>query len=95
METYVVLGRLTEKATANLKDPALIEDSFKASEEVGGELKGFYVTMGRYDFVAIWEFPDDDAMMKATLRVGATGAVRTETLKAISWDKVKKMIQKV
>lgn len=95
METYIVLGRLTEKATVNLKDPAMIEESFKASKEAGGELKGFYVTMGHYDFVAIWEFPDDDAMMKATLSVGATGAVRTETMKAMPWDRVKKIIQKM
>lgn len=95
METYVILGRLTEKATASLKNPALIEESFKASKEAGGELKGFYVTMGQYDFVAIWEFPSDDAMMKANLGVGATGAARTETMKAMPWDRVKKMIQEM
>lgn len=44
--------------------------------------------MGRYDFVAITEAPNYEAMMRALFTVGATGAVRTETLQAIPIEKV-------
>ncbi|MFX0210459.1 MAG: GYD domain-containing protein, partial [Candidatus Hodarchaeota archaeon] len=39
---------------------------------------------GRYDFVAIAEFPDNNTMMKAVLRIVRSGEIRTETLVTMS-----------
>ena len=38
--------------------------------------------MGQYDAVVISEAPNDEAYSKTILAIGATGAVRTETLRA-------------
>ena len=40
--------------------------------------------MGQYDAVLISEFPNDDAVAKFTLSVGAAGNVTTETLRAFT-----------
>ena len=92
MPTYVMLGRFTEKALENIKDASLIKKSYEACKKVGGELKAFYMTMGQYDCIAIWEFPSDEALAKALLAVGSIGAIRTETMKAMSWEQAKEII---
>jgi len=88
MPMYVVLGRHTQKAIENMKaSPERQEAAKKVARSLGGEIKELYYTMGRYDFVAICEAPNDEAMTKALLIVSGSGAVRTETLPAIPADK--------
>ena len=88
MPMYVVLGRYTQKAIENMKTSLEeLEAAKKVARSVGGEIKEFYYTMGRYDFVAICEAPNDEAMTKALLITSSVGRVRTETLPAIPSDK--------
>jgi uncharacterized protein with GYD domain len=47
-----------------------------------GEFKSFYLTMGDYDMVAIYEAPDDAVAARFSLQLGMLGTVRTRTLKA-------------
>ncbi len=49
---------------------------------MGGEFKGFYMTMGGYDLVMIYDAPDDAVSARFTLVLGMLGTVRTRTLKA-------------
>jgi uncharacterized protein with GYD domain len=42
------------------------------------------MTMGAYDMVATVEAPDDEAMAKFILMVGAQGNIRSTTLKAFA-----------
>lgn len=85
MATYVVLFRLTSQGISNIKDaPKRVDAARQAFKGLGVELKGFYLTMGRYDYVAIIEAPDDTAMAKASLAVGSKGNVTSETLRAFS-----------
>jgi uncharacterized protein with GYD domain len=49
---------------------------------MGGEFKGFYMTMGDYDLVMIYDAPDDAVSARFTLVLGMLGTVRTRTLKA-------------
>jgi len=88
MPMYIVLGRYTQKGIENMKaSPERLEAAKKVARSVGGEIKEFYYTMGRYDFVAICEAPNDEAMTKSLLITGGVGAVRTETLPAIPADR--------
>jgi len=38
--------------------------------------------MGEYDYVLVWEAPDDEAAARYMLTLGAAGNIRTKTLKA-------------
>jgi uncharacterized protein with GYD domain len=49
---------------------------------MSGEFRSFYLTMGDYDIVAIFEAPDDAVAARFSLQLGMLGNVRTRALKA-------------
>jgi uncharacterized protein with GYD domain len=93
MATYVVLINLTQKGIEEIKEsPSRLEAAKAAFKMMGGELKEFYLTMGRYDMVVIAEGTDDETAAKLALMIGAGGAIRTETLRAFPEDEYLKII---
>ncbi len=83
MTTYVMLTKWTEQGMRQVKDsPKRLDSAKKALREMGGEFKFFYMTMGDYDIVAVYEAPDDAVAARFTLILGMLGNVRTTTLKA-------------
>lgn len=93
---YIVLGKFTEEALKNVKEsPKQVEEQRLAIEKAGGKLHGFYYTMGRYDFVALVEVPNDEVAMTLLLSLGRVGRTRTETLKAFPVSETAKLIEKL
>ena len=73
---------LPNKESKNVRQvPKRDEEARRMIEQAGGKMQIYY-TLGEYDFVAITEMPDDEAMMKFRLQTGSLGNVRTKTLKA-------------
>jgi uncharacterized protein with GYD domain len=96
MPTYIVLGTFAEKGISNIKDsPTRVNDARAAIKKMGGEMKSFYYTMGRYDFAAIGEFPSNEAAMTFLFALGSLGNVKTETLVAIPVDQAADLIKKL
>lgn len=96
MPTYVTLYRYTRQGITNVKEsPARIAKARKAVEQAGGKLKAIYVTMGRFDLVAISEWPSDEVGAAFALKQAAEGNVTTETMRAFSEDEFKSIISKV
>ena len=94
MPVYIVLGNYTQKGIENIKTSAEKREAVgKVFESVGGKFKDFFYTMGQYDFVAICEAPNEEAILKALLSIGSKGEVRTETLTAIPADKGTEIIK--
>ncbi len=58
-------------------------------------MKSFYLTLGRYDMVAVIETPDDAAYAKVMLVLGSKGGVRTETLRAFPEDEYRNIVAAV
>ena len=82
MPHYIILGNFTEQGIKNIRQvPKRDEEARRMIEQVGGKMQIYY-TLGEFDFVAITEMPDDEAMMKFLLQAGSLGNVRTKTLKA-------------
>ena len=82
MAHYIILGNFTEQGIKNVGQvPKRDEEARRMIEQAGGKMQIYY-TLGEYDFVAITEMPDDEAMMKFRLQTGSLGNVRTKTLKA-------------
>jgi uncharacterized protein with GYD domain len=93
MATYVTLSHWTQQGIEKVKDSPARLDAFKdALQKVGGQLKGFYLVMGRYDMVAIWEVPDDQAAARVMLAAGARGSLRSETLRAYPEEEYRKIL---
>ncbi len=93
MPTYISLLTYTQQGIASIKKgPERLEAARQAYKRAGGELKTFFLTIGRYDAVAIAELPDDTALAKMMLALGALGNVRTETLRAFNETEFRKII---
>ncbi|RUU40154.1 GYD domain-containing protein [Mesorhizobium sp. M6A.T.Ca.TU.002.02.2.1] len=80
---YVSLMRLTDKGLAEL---AGSPDRRKISEErveaLGGKSVAFYATLGAYDFVQVFEMPDNEAMLQYVLTARRDGFVEPLILPA-------------
>jgi uncharacterized protein with GYD domain len=84
MPTYISLMKFTEQGIRNVKDhPKRRENAAKGIESMGGKLLHTYLTMGRYDIVAVIEAPDDDVAAKFAVITGMQGNVSTETMRAL------------
>ena len=83
MPTYVMLANWTDQGIRSAKDsPRRLDAAKKALKEMGGEFRTFFLTMGDYDMIAVYEAPDDAVAARFNLQVGAMGNIRTRTLKA-------------
>ncbi len=94
MRTYIALVSWTQKGIQEVgESPLRVERAKAAIAAAGGEMKAFYVTMGRYDMIAIIEVPDDATYAKVMLTLGSRGGVRTETLSAFTEAEHRKIVE--
>ncbi|MBV8616089.1 MAG: GYD domain-containing protein [Acetobacteraceae bacterium] len=83
MTTYVALANWTDLGARAVSDsPRRLDAARKTLEEMGGRFVSFLMTMGEYDFVLVYEAPDDAVAARFALLLGRQGSVRTKTLKA-------------
>jgi uncharacterized protein with GYD domain len=93
MPTYISLYRWTQQGIANIKDsPKRVDALRNQLSNSGAELKSLYLVMGQYDFVAIWDAPNDEVAANAALTLGTQGNVRSETMRAFNEDEYRKII---
>ena len=93
MATYISLIKFTQQGITTIKDAASRLDSRKETlKALGAELKAIYLTLGRYDIVAIVEAPNDETAAKAALMSASDGNVTTETFRAFTEDEYRALI---
>ena len=93
MPTYISLIHFTHKGVEEIKQsPARLDQVKAAAKAAGGELKAFYLTLGRYDAVVIGEGPSDEAYARVLLATAGAGAVRTETMRAFTEEEYRKLL---
>jgi len=96
MAIYITLGKWTDKGIQSAKEaPKREQAAEEMAKQLGGKIYGFYITMGKYDFVAVSDFPDDEAIMRFSLGIGGQGNVRTTTMKAWTIADAAKVIGKL
>ena len=96
MPMYIGLYKLTDQGIKNIKDaPQRIEEGIKGWEAMGGKVIGFYSVMGEYDYVAIGEAPNDEAVLTFALALGSQGDARTITLKAFTKEEFTEIVKKL
>jgi uncharacterized protein with GYD domain len=96
MHTYIVLMKLTDQGIRAAKDaPDRIETAIQRLDNLGGQVKGFYATLGEYDYVACLEAPNEAVVMRFLLSLGSAGDVRTTTMKALSKDEFEEIARKL
>lgn len=83
MPYYVSLMRLTQKGLDELRNsPERGRISKERVEALGGRSVCFYATMGPYDFVQVFEMPDEASMMQYVLTARRDGHVEPLILPA-------------
>ena len=93
MPTYIHLTSYTGDGIQNIADsPDRLDDAKELAASLNGEFRQFFLTFGRYDIVAVTEFPDDETAAQFALGVASRGAVTTETLKAFTEDEYRDVI---
>jgi uncharacterized protein with GYD domain len=93
MATFITLLRYTQQGITTIKQaPGRIDAARQAYRALGAELKALYLVMGRYDFVALVEAPDDTTAAKAALALGSKGNVSSETLRAFTEDEFRAIV---
>jgi len=92
MESYVIVMKLTDQGIKVVKTTnQIIDDAQKVLEGKGGKLSACYAIMGEIDYIAICEAPSDEAVLSFVLSLGATGNVRTTTMKAFKTEVIQNL----
>ncbi len=92
MPAYISLINWTEQGIKTVKDsPKRAQAVKQQAQQMGGKMWIWY-TMGKYDLVAVSEFPDDATAQKFLFWIGSLGNVRTSTMKAWSEEDAAKLI---
>ena len=93
MATYFVLSKFTQLGISKVKDvPSRIDAARQTARAMGTEVKAWYLAMGRYDVITIWEAPSDEALAKSILAVTSLGNVTSETLRVFTEDEFRKLV---
>jgi uncharacterized protein with GYD domain len=96
MQTYLIMGKFTEKGITNIKKTTERADKFKeVAAKLGIQVQQIYWLIGDYDVVNIVEAPDDQAVEALLVRVGAWGNVRTTTFRAFDKKEMDAIIAKM
>jgi uncharacterized protein with GYD domain len=95
MPTYVALLDWTDQGVQNFRDSVdRYEAAAKRFEEIGVSFKDVYWTLGTHDVVAVLEAPDGETLAAALLAVASQGNLRTTTLRALSVEEMRGVIEK-
>jgi uncharacterized protein with GYD domain len=63
------------------------------AQRAGARVAAQYWTIGSHDGVLILEAPDDTVAASVLLALGASGNVRTTTLRAFEWADAQELIE--
>ncbi|MDQ7025042.1 MAG: GYD domain-containing protein [Anaerolineae bacterium] len=87
MPTYIIQGNYTQQGAKNMKgSPERLDAVKQAVQAAGGDVKGFYLTMGQYDMLMIVDMPNDEALLKMVISAAGEGNVSTEPFRAFTED---------
>jgi uncharacterized protein with GYD domain len=90
---YVSLIKWTDQGRAKVDSlPDRVEQVNKRVADLGGKVVANYVTMGRFDQIAVTEAPDDETAAKLLLIVAGRGNAITETLRAWTMEETRALI---
>jgi len=90
MQTYILLTKLSTEVSQKMKERSNIGHSWLDQvKEKCPEVKfiAHYAILGSYDFIDIYEAPDNDTAAKVSMISQANGALHAESLTAIPYKR--------
>lgn len=98
MQTYILMTKLSPDQTAKMRDRASIGRNWlEQVKDKCPEVKfvAHYALLGQYDFLDIYEAPDEESAAKVSMISQANGAFQAESLPAIPYKKFLELIQTI
>jgi uncharacterized protein with GYD domain len=96
MPKYVLLANFTDQGIRNIRGTIGRAEAFQAMAEKSGiVMKELCWTLGRHDVVAVFEAADDESATALALSAASLGNVRCETLRAFSFDEMRRTLSKM
>jgi uncharacterized protein with GYD domain len=97
MPIYVSLVKFTEQGISTMKEKGVARSDMvqRNVESLGGKLLDAYYCLGEYDVVAILEFPNNRAAMKAAVLNSSLGHIRITTMPAVARREWRDLVQEV
>ncbi|HWP35199.1 MAG TPA: GYD domain-containing protein [Thermodesulfobacteriota bacterium] len=93
MPTYITLLKMTPEGAREIKGlPGRYDDFRRNLENAGGRLIGAYAVMGEFDYVAIFDVPDDTTAVSLALKIAQKGTSMTRTMRAFPMDEFVRIV---
>ena len=93
MPIYITLLKYTDQGRREIASlPDRADAVAKRVEQAGGKVLGNYMTMGRFDQIAVTEAPDDETAARLLLIIAGRGNAVTETLRGFTMDEVRQLL---
>jgi uncharacterized protein with GYD domain len=87
MALYIMLSTLSERGRQVVKKlPGSIRKVNQEVGRMGVRVIAQYAVLGPYDFVTVIEAPDNEAVAKVSMELGARGSLQMMTMPAIPVD---------
>ncbi len=87
MPIYIMISTLTDDGRKTIKKhPERIEEVNREIENMGAKVLAQYAVLGQYDFISILDAPNNEAIARISIDLGARGTVQIVTLPAIPVD---------
>jgi len=84
---YLMLTTLTEKGRQTLNaNPARLREVNRDVEALGAKVLHQWASLGEYDFVNVVEAPDELTMANLSVKLGARGSVKFQTMALLQVD---------
>jgi uncharacterized protein with GYD domain len=96
MAMYVSLLQFTEQGIRNVKDSIKRGTAATAeAEKMGVKVTESFWTMGAYDVVLLLDAPNDETVSAFSLKIGALGNVKSQTMRAFSRKEMEGILAKI
>jgi len=83
MPTFIITMNWTDQGIRNIKDaPKRAAAARELGKKLGVDIKQLFLTTGESDLLAIVEAADGTVLAKFCMTAGATGNIRTKTVRA-------------
>lgn len=87
MGFYIMMSTLSESGRKVLRErPGWIRKVNREVERMGVKVRAQYAVLGPYDFVTVLEAPDNEAVSRVSIELGARGSLQMMTMAAIPLD---------
>lgn len=98
MQTYILMTKLAPDVLRQVKDRAQLGRNWLDQvKKICPEVKfiAHYAILGQYDFLDIYEAPDEETAAKVSIISQANGAMQAVSLAAIPYKRFLKLIEDI